>query len=177
MKLLTNPYLWILLVPATVFLTLALLGVDPDQINLSGRLYFFGLLAYVGARYVGRAPVLMWNRNWTPEGRNVVGFGLFIVAIMLTQVLAWVSIVYNRPVWLMMSYYSPALVILSGVGMTLVASSVPRFPFPPTGSTGLSVLASFAVGLLSALALFTAQFIPMIVKAIVVALTGLVHAL
>ncbi len=184
-RVLKNLYFWSLLIPAIAFGLLALARVGADDLNLTARLYFFGLLAYVGARYVARAPMLMLEGNVTPEGRNITGWGIFIVSIMLQQVLAWLAIVYSdengvRPLWLSNSYWSPALVVLAGVGITLVASSVPRFqfPFPPQGGSpnGLGMIASFAVGVLSALALFASQWLPSLFKVIGFFLQGLAHA-
>jgi len=176
MTRLRNPYLWVLLLPLLGFILVMLLGVDPDHVNLAGRLYFFGLLGYVGARYVGRAPVLMWRGDTTPEGRNIVGFALFIVAIMLTQAYAWIAISAGRPAWLAEAYYSPALVVLAGVGVTLVASSVPRFPFPPANGNGLTRWTSFLVGFLSATALLMAQHLPALWKLVTVWLSGMARA-
>jgi hypothetical protein len=158
----SNPYLWVLVAPLSVFITAMLLGIDPDAVSLVGRFYYFGLLGYVGARYVGRAPILMAQGDFSPEARNIAGWAILIVAAMLTQLYAWLVIVYDRPTWLIATYWISGLVILSGVGVTLVASSVPRFPFPPFGhhNSGLSVWVSFIVGFLSAGLLFMAQHIP-----------------
>jgi hypothetical protein len=145
--LLTNPYFAILLVPLAVFLALVYARVEPDPISIWGRVYVFGLLAYVGARYVGRAPSLVLQANMAPEARNIVGWAIFIVALMATQIYATLYIWNDRPHWLDSLYWSPSFVVLIGVGITLVASSVPRFP--PFGNSphGLSVISSFFVGL------------------------------
>lgn len=153
-RLFTNTYAAILLVPLVAFIGLVAVGVPPDPINLLARLYVFAGFAYVGARYVGRAPTLMWRGDTSPEARNIVGWGVIIMASMMQQLYAWLYIVYERPEWLSSSYWSPSFVVLAGVGLTLVASSVPRFPPFGTGPNGLSVISSFCVGLGAALGLF-----------------------
>lgn len=156
-RALTNPYLAIILTPLAVFMTLAYSGIGSDPISLVARIYVFALFAYVGARYVGRAPQLMWEQDMSPQARNITGWSFVILGSMLTQVYAWVYIVYNRPEWISSQYWSPAFVVLIGTGLTLVASSVPRFPPFGTGPQGLSVIASFVVGLSSALFLILLQ--------------------
>lgn len=153
-RFMTNTYLLILLIPLFVFVALVLAGVSPDPINLMARLYVFAGFAYVGARYVGRAPVLMWTGDFSPEARNICGWAIIILASMMQQLYGWLYIVYERPLWLSSSYWSPSFVVLAGVGLTLVASSVPRFPPFGTGPSGLSVVGSFCVGLGAALGLF-----------------------
>lgn len=153
-RFITNTYLMILLAPLLAFVGVVAVGVPPDPINLLARLYVFAGFAYVGARYVGRAPILMWRGDTSPEARNIVGWGIIIMASMMQQLYAWLYIVYERPVFLSSSYWSPSFVVLAGVGLTLVASSVPRFPPFGSGPNGLSVISSFCVGLGAALGLF-----------------------
>ena len=167
MNRLRNIYLWVLLIPLVSFVAAILAGLDADNINIAGRLYVFGLMAYSAVRYVGRAPVLMWRGDVSPEARNISGFAIFMVAIMAQMAYGVMLIGLDRPSWLVATYWSAGLVILAGVGMTLVASSVPRFPFPPFGKgNGYSVATSFLVGFLSAGALFMAQHIPVLWKAV-----------
>lgn len=147
MKALTNPYLAILLVPLAAFLALVYAQVQPDPINLLARIYVFALFAYVGARYVGRAPSLMIAGNMAPEARNIVGWALLISGSMFTQIYAALYIWYDRPGWIASQYWSPAFIVLIAAGLTLVASSVPRFPPFGNGPHGLSVVSSFFVGL------------------------------
>lgn len=176
-RLLTNPYLAILLVPLAAFLLLVQVNIAPDPISIFARIYVFALFAYVGARYVGRAPVLMVEGNTSPEARNIVGWALVIVGSMLTQVYAALYIWYDRPEWLSSQYWSPSFVVLIGTGLTLVASSVPRFP--PFGNSphGLSVIASFVVGFSSAVGLFLASHIPQVVAFFRGIWGGVAHAL
>ena len=164
-KALHNPYTWVLVIPLIAFICCVTFGVDPDLIGLWGRFYCVALIAYVGARYVGRAPILMVKGDMSPEGRNITGFALFLVAILLQQAYGRLYISMDRPVWLSVTYFNPAFVILASVGMTLVASSVPRFPFPPFGSgNGLGVTTSFLVGFLSATLLILSQHVVAVVK-------------
>lgn len=176
-RILTNPYSAILLAPLVSFLLVVNVGVSPDPISLVSRVYVFALFAYVGARYVGRAPSLMWNGDMRAEARNISGWALVILGSMMTQVYAWLYIVYDRPEWLSSQYWSPSFVVLIATGLTLVASSVPRFPPFGVGGQGLSVIASFVVGFSSAMFLVLLQQIGhvwMILKAI---FAGAVHAL
>lgn len=176
-RILTNPYAAILLAPLASFLTLVHFGVAPDPINLVARVYVFALFAYVGARYVGRAPSLMWSGDMRPEARNISGWALVILGSMMTQVYGFLYITYDRPEWLSGQYWSPSFVVLIATGLTLVASSVPRFPPFGVGGQGLSVIASFVVGFSSAMFLVLLQQIGhvwLILKAI---FAGAVHAL
>ncbi len=174
---LKNPYVYIMLGPLVLFILAVWAGVEPDQINVAGRLYVFGLMAYSAARYVGHAPVLMWQGDMTPEARNVTGWALFLMAIMGQMAYGALVISLDRPAWLLATYWSAALVVLAGVGMTLVASSVPRFPFPPFGKgDGYGVATSFLVGFLSAVGLFMVQHVPALLKLIGAFFSGLTHA-
>lgn len=161
---LTNPWWAILLLPAAIFLIYAGAGFPPDWINLAVRLYVFVLLIFVGARYVGRAPVLMWQANLTPESRNIGGWALALVSMAFVQAYAWLFITLARPAWLTSSYWSPSFVVLMGVGLTLVASSIRKNPPASLNDGGLPVAASFVVGFLSACGLFIAGHVPEIAK-------------
>lgn len=173
---LRNPYLWIILGPLTAFLILVSFHFPPDWISVPGRLGVFGLLAYVGLRYVGRAPVLAWQGNLSPEARNVVGWAMCICAMMFQQLYGTIYIAYDRPEWLSSLYWGPSFVILMLVGLGLVTSSVPRFwPFGGA-SGGMGTAASFMVGFLSAGALFSAQHLPTLWKLFSGFMLGLIHA-
>lgn len=176
-RILTNPYLAILLAPLATFLLLVNFGVAPDPISLVARVYVFAMFAYVGARYVGRAPSLMWHGNMAPEARNISGWSLVILGSMMTQVYAWLYIVYDRPEWLSSQYWSPAFVVLIATGLTLVASSVPRFPPFGTGAHGLSVISSFVVGFSSAMFLVLLQHLGHIWSVIKAVFSSAVHAI
>ncbi len=177
MSQIKNPWWAILLVPLVVFLALMTARTNPDYISLPSRLYAVALIAIVGARYVGRAPVLMWQGNMSPEARNVVGWGMVLLALLLTQAYAWLFISMGRPEWLQSSYWPPGFVILACVGLTMVASSLRRVPPHVGPPNGLSVLPSLLVGLFSAGALFLIQFAPMIWKGILALVMGAVHAI
>ncbi len=160
---LTNPYWAMLLVPLALFLLLIHLRIEPDIINLWVRFYTFAALGYVGARYVGRAPVLMWRQNTSPEARNVIGWAILIVGFMLNIAYGWIYIAYDRPYWLSSQYWGVSFIALIALGVTVVASSVPKFPPFGDGRNGLSELGSFLVVALSALAVFAASHVPQIV--------------
>jgi hypothetical protein len=171
-----NPYWAIILFPLAVFLLLAALSVDPDWISIPARASIFGVLAFIAVRYVGRAPVLAWRGDFSAAARNICGWGMTIIAMMLQQVYATLYIAYNRPEWLSSQYYSPALSVLMLVGLSLVFSSVPKFwPFGPGGG-GLGSAASFLVGVLSTAALFGAQHLPFLWKAITTIFIGMTRA-
>lgn len=175
-RLLTNPYVALLLAPLVAFLFLVHLRVKPDPISLVSRIYAFALFGYVGARYVGRAPILMWQGDMRAEARNIVGWALLIVGSMMTQIYAWLYIVYDRPECLSSQYWSPAFVVLVATGLTLVASSVPKFPPFGAGPQGLSVIASFVVGFTSAITMVFASHIPSIIQFIKATWLGAIHA-
>lgn len=177
MRLLGNLYFLVLFVPLVIFLILVWLGVMSDPINLWSRLYVFGAFGYAGARYVGRAPLLALQDDRSSEARNIVGWAVIILALMAQQVYSWVYVSQGRPDFLTQSYWSPALVVLTGVGVTLVASSVPRFPPFGSGPQGLSVMGSFLVGLLSAISFFVASHMGQIMTAIKAILANGSHAL
>jgi len=165
-----NPYIAILFLPLTAFIALVLLGVTPDPINLVARVYVFSLFGYVGARYVGRAPVLIWTGDTRPEALNVAGWALVILGSMMTQLYGWLYIVYQRPVWISSQYWSPAFVVLIATGLSLVAFSVPRLP-PFGKGSGLSVAASFIIGLGTGIGMLVVSHVPQL-WAIVKALWG-----
>lgn len=175
-RLLTNPYLAIILAPLAAFLILVYSGVQADPINLGARVYVFALFAYVGARYVGRAPSLMLEGNMSPEARNINGWALVCLGSMLQMAYGVVYIAWDRPDWLAGQFWGPAFVALVGVGLTLVASSVPRLPPFGGGAHGLSVMSSFLVGLSGALFLFLLQHIAQAFAIVKAGLMGLVHA-
>lgn len=166
MNQLTNPYWYILGAPIVIFLALVLLKVEPDSINLWGRTIVFGLLGYIAARYVGRAPILMWERNFSPEARNIVGWALCLVGFMLQIAYGWIYIAYDRPVWLASQYWGASFVILVGVGLSVVASSVPRLPPFGNDRNGLSEIASIFVVMLSVLGVFIVSHIPQVLNII-----------
>jgi hypothetical protein len=176
MSQLTNPYLAVILAPLAVFLTLVFLRTDPDMISLWGRFYAFAMLGYVGSRYVGRAPILVWSRNTTPEARNVIGWAVVVVGFMMQIAYGWIFIAYDRPVWLSSQYWGAAFVILICVGLSIVASSVPRFPPYGDGRNGLSEIASILVVIGSSLSVFAASHIPQLLAAIKSAWLGLAAA-
>lgn len=157
---LTNPYWAMILAPLAAFLALVKLQVEPDTLSLWVRFYSFAALGYVGARYVGRAPVLIWSKNMTPEARNVVGWAIVIVGFMLNIAYGWIYIAYDRPVWLSSQYWGVSFVTLIALGVTIVATSVPRFPPFGNGRNGLSEIASVLVVIGSALAVFIGSHIP-----------------
>ena len=173
----SNPYLAVVLVPLVIFLILIFYRVDPDTINLWSRAYVFSMLGYVGARYVGRAPVLMWERNTSPEARNIVGFAIFLVGLALQVAYGWIYISYQRPLWLSSQYWGASFVVLLGVGLSLVASSVPKFPPFGDGKNGLGEVASVLVVLLSALTVFFVSHIPAVVAGLKALFAPLLHAL
>lgn len=160
MNQLTNPYWYILGAPLIIFMALVLLQAEPDSINLWGRTIVFGLLGYIAARYVGRAPILMWERNFSPEARNIVGWALCLVGFMLQIAYGWIYIAYDRPLWLSSQYWGASFVILVGVGLSVVASSVPRLPPFGNDRNGLSEIASIFVVMLSVLGVFIVSHIP-----------------
>lgn len=176
-RLFTNPYLAILLVPLAVFLALVYANVQPDPISLLSRVYVFALFAYVGARYVGRAPSLMIEGNMSPEARNIVGWALLISGSMLTQIYAALYIWYDRPEWIASQYWSPSFVVLVATGLTLVASSVPRFPPFGTGPHGLSVISSFFIGLAAGGGMFLVTHIGQVLGFVKSLWVGAAHAL
>lgn len=157
-----NPYIPTLLVPLFAFLVLMTFRVDPDAISLLSRIYAFVVLGYVGARYVGRAPVLMWQRNTSPEARNVVGWGIAVIGLLSQVAYGWLYIAYDRPVFLSSQYWSGGIVVLVAVGLTIVASSIPKFPPFGDGRNGLSESASIAVVVVSALGVFLVSHAPAI---------------
>lgn len=157
-----NPYILALILPLIGFLSLIVLKVNPDWISLIARIYAFVVLGYVGARYVGRAPVLVWERDTSQEARNVVGWGVAIVGFMLQIAYGWIYIAYDRPDWLASQYWSASIVVLVSVGLTIVATSVPRFPPFGDGRNGLSEVASLVVVVSSALAVFFASHLPQV---------------
>ena len=175
-RVLSNPYLAILLAPLLSFLALVHFGVTPDPISLVARVYVFALFGYVGARYVGRAPVLMWQANTSPEALNVSGWSLVIVGSMMQQLYAWLYIVYNRPSWLASQYWSPSFVVLVATGLSLVAFSVPRIPPFGRGAGGLSVAASFIIGLGTGIGMLFVSHIPQIIAVIKGMWTGVLTA-
>lgn len=174
---LTNPYWAILLVPLAFFLLLIHLRVDPDSINLWTRFYTFAMLGYVGARYVGRAPVLMWQKNMTPEARNVIGWAVVIVGFMLNIAYGWVYIAYDRPAWLSSQYWGVSFISLIALGISVVASSVPRLPPFGGGKNGLSELASAMVALGVGISVFAASHIPQIMAFFKALFAPVTHAL
>jgi hypothetical protein len=157
---LTNPYWAALLVPLAVFLALVRLGVSSDDMSFWARLYTFAILGYVGARYVGRAPFLIWQRDLTPQARNVTGWGIALVGFMAQIGYGWVYVNYDRPAWLASQYWSVSFVTLIALGMTIVATSVPRLPPFGGGRNGLSELASALVVALGAFSVFVASHVP-----------------
>lgn len=176
MSQLTNPYWAILLAPLAAFLVLVHVGITPDPINLVARVYVFALFGYVGARYVGRAPILMWKGDVRPEALNVSGWSLVILGSMMTQLYAWLYIVYDRPIWLSSQYWSPAFVVLIATGLSLVAFSVPRLPPFGKGAGGLSVAASFIIGLGTGIGMLFVSHVPQIITAIKAMLGGFARA-
>jgi len=153
-KQLTNPYWAIFLVPLAIFILLIYWRTDPDIINLWGRGGVFALLAYISARYVGRAPVLVWEKDTTPEARNIVGWAIVLIGFMLQISYGWIYIRYDRPIWLSSQYWGASFIILIGVGLAVVASSIPKLPPFGGGRHGLSDIASVAVVFVSALGVF-----------------------
>lgn len=166
MSRLSNPYLAIVLVPLAVFLLMIHIRVEPDMINLWGRGVVFALLGYIGSRYVGRAPVLAWERNFTPEARNIFGWALALVGFMFQIAYGWIYIAYDRPLWLASQYWGAAFLTLVGVGLAVVASSVPRLPPFGGGRNGLSEVASIFVVIASTLGLFIASHIPQLMAVV-----------
>ncbi len=162
---LKNPYWYALLVPLVLFLGLVALGVSADTISVPGRVLIFGMLAYVTARYAGRAPRLIWEANTLPESRHIVGLGMFLVAQMMSQAYGVVYVSLDRPEWIASQYYVPAFITLGSVGLAFVASSIPRFPFPPFGRPkGLSSWASILFALVSSGGLYLVSHAPYVVK-------------
>lgn len=160
---LTNPYLAVVLVPLTIFLFMVYSHVNPDDINLWGRAGVFILLAYISARYVGRAPMLAWERDTSPEARNIFGWALLLVGFTLQIAYGWIYIYYDRPSWLASQYWGASFVVLIGVGLAVVATSLPRLPPFGGGRNGLGELASMLVVLGSAAMLFIVSHIPAVV--------------
>lgn len=179
---LKNPYLWILLVPLTVFVTMWINGVEADDISVTARIGVFFVLAYVAARYTSKAPQLMWRANVLAESRNIIGWAMFLLSQMMSQVLAILSISLSengvRPAWLSVTYYAPAFVSLSLVGLLLVASSIPKFPMPPFfgPGRGMSGTASIIIALLSAGGLWLAAHFPLVAKFVTGLFVALTHA-
>lgn len=174
---LTNPYWAILLTPLAAFLLLMHLQTSPDTMNLWVRFYTFAALGYVAARYVGRAPILMWKRNFSPEARNVVGWAWVCVGFMLNIAYGWVYIAYDRPAWLSSQYWGVAFISLIALGVTIVATSVPRFPPFGNGKNGLSEIASAFVVLVSAGAVFAVSHIPQVMAFFKSIWASVAHAL
>lgn len=155
-----NPYLYILGIPAVVFAGLAVGGVSPDPISLVVRIFLFGLYGYVGARYLSRAPELIWNRDTSPEAFNIVGWTVALIGLMLQTAYGWLFIVYGRPDWLASQYWNPSFITLVTVGLAMVAWSIPRVGIFPNGQRGLSTFAAFVVGFLSAGSMFLVGKLP-----------------
>lgn len=176
MTRLSNPYLAALVVPLVVFIILVTVRFSPDWINLVGRVYVFCLLGYVGSRYVGRAPILAWEQNTSPEARNIVGWAIFIIGSMLNVAYGWIFIAYDRPEWLSSQYWGASFVVLIGVGLTIVATSVPRLPPFGDGRNGLGEVASLLVVITSALSVFAASHIPHLIAFFKWLWMGVVHA-
>lgn len=162
-KALTNPYLYIIGIPAVSFTILAYAQISPDPISLVVRIVLFGLYGYIGARYLSRAPSLIFARDTSPEAFNIVGWSLGIVGLMLSTGYGWLFIVYERPDWLASMYWNPAFTTLTTVGMAMVAWSIPRVGMFPSGNRGLSTLGAFLIGFLSAGSMFLIGHIPQIV--------------
>lgn len=177
MNRLNNPYLFIVLGPLVGFLTLVGFSVDPDLISIPGRLLIFGALAYIGVRYVGRAPVLAWRGDMSLAARNIIGWAMAISAMMLQQGYGLVYIAYDRPDWLSSLYWSPSFTVLMLVGLSLVMSSVPRvWPFGGHGRSGFGMLTSFLIAILSAGTLFFIEHLPVAWKLLMTLMAGLTHA-
>lgn len=173
---LTNPYWYALFLPLILFLVLVAIRTPADSISIPGRVFIFGTLAYVTARYAGRAPRLMWEANTLPESRNIVGLGMFLVAQMMSQAYGVVYASMDRPDWLASQYYIPSFIVLGSVGLALVASSIPKFPFPPFGSPrGLGGWASVFFAVVSTLGLYLASHAPLAWKLMTGAFTALLH--
>jgi hypothetical protein len=174
---LRNPYWAIIILPLAAFLLLIAISVDPDWISIPTRIMVFGVLAFIAIRYVGRAPILAWNADFSAPARNIVGWGMSISAMMMQQVYGTLYLAYDRPLWLSSQYYSPAFSILMLVGLGLVFSSVPRFwPFGPGGAAGLGSAASFIIGVLSTMALFGLQHLPYLWKTLTAVFIGMTRA-
>jgi len=172
-----NPYWYVLLIPLILFLGLVAISTPADTISVPGRVFIFGMLAYVTARYAGRAPRLMWEANTLPESRNIVGLGMFLVAQMASQAYGVVFTSLDRPEWLSSQYWIPAFITLGATGLILVASSIPRFPFPPFGNPkGLSSWASIAFAVASSIGLSVASHAPYLAKIIAGLWGALLHA-
>lgn len=171
-----NPYLYILGIPALLFFVLVIYGVSPDPISLITRIALFGLYGYVGARYLSRAPSLIWQRDTSPEAFNVVGWSLCIVGLMLSTAYGWLFIVYERPDWLSSLYFNPAFVTLTTIGMAMVAWSIPRVGIFPSGQRGLSTFAAFVIGFLSAASMFLIGKLPEIVSVVRAIFGGVLRA-
>lgn len=161
-----NPYIYILGIPVLTFAIVAYVGISPDPISLVIRIVLFGLYGYVGARYLSRAPSLIWAKDTTPEAFNIVGWSLTVVGLMLQTGYGWLFIVMDRPEWMASMYWNPAFTCLITVGMAMVAWSIPRVGIFPSGQRGLSTFAAFIVGFLSAGSMFAISHIPQIAAVI-----------
>lgn len=172
-RLLTNPYAYALLIPLVLFVALVHLRTDPDTISLVGRIYVFCILGYIGARYVGRAPILMWERDTSPEARNIVGWGISLLGFAVQIAYGWIYIAYDRPLWLASQYWSSSILVLVAVGLTIVATSVPRFPPFGDGRNGLGEIASLLVVIASALGVLFVSHAPQVLGFLKTLFTGL----
>lgn len=177
MRQITNPYWSIVIFPLLAFLIMMAARVEPDTISLASRIYTFLVLGYVSSRYVGRAPFLMWERDLSPEARNVTGWSLSLVGFMFQIAYGWLYIAYDRPEWLSSQYWNASFVVLIAVGLTLVASSVPRIPPFGDNRYGLSEFTSMIVVIVSALGVFVASHIPQAIALFKSLFGGFTHAL
>lgn len=171
-----NPYIIVLVAPLIFFLGLVYFSVSADGINLWGRGVVVALLGYISARYVGRAPILIWERDFTPEARNIVGFAIVLIGFAFNIAYGWVYIVMSRPTWLASQYWGVSSILLIGVGLAIVASSIPRFPPFGDGRNGLGEMASLFVVICSALTMFVFSHLPQLWTALKGLFAGLLSA-
>src|SRR5690349_12926895 len=103
-RLYRNPWTYLLAGPAIVFLLLVLVGVTPDAIVLTFGFLVFLVVSVAASKYAFRAPALIWSGNVENESVNIVGWGIVLISLMLTQTYRWVFISLDRPDWLLQTY-------------------------------------------------------------------------
>lgn len=173
-RLIKNPWTWILSLPVLLFVLLVILRIDTDLVVLTFGFLLFLIVSVAASRYALRAPALIADGNSSNEAFNIVGWAFVMFAIEATQVYRWIFITMGRPDWLIGQYWSSGFVYTMFCGFCMVSWSTRRvMPQPPNGRVGFG---GFIVGFATALGLMLSGILPNVIKAILVAFQGLLHA-
>lgn len=172
--LIKNPWTWVLGLPLVLFVTLVLLHVDPDTTVLTFGFLLFLIVSVAASKYAIRTPVLVYTGDTRNEAVNIVGWAFVMLSIEATQTYRWIFITLGRPDWLTNQYWSSLFVYTMFWGFCMVAWSTRKtVPRPPNGRIGLG---GFIVGFATAIGLMLSGILPAILKLIVTACQGLLHA-